>query len=181
MTTENPQIQRARRRQSITTRRSRNMLEHGLQTAVFDWRELTMPQVPELELLHAIPNGAGLRHTVKRRFDGTKTRFCKEGYRLKREGLTRGIPDCCFPVPRGPYHGMYIEHKTSTGPVSTEQKRKITLLLAQGYHVIVSRDAMTTIESIKAYLALGLFDPRTPGLLLPPTLARKRPRASQPD
>ena len=167
-------------RQSLTTLRSRNVLEHGIQRGLFDWREAAVGQCPELELLHAIPNGAGLKHTVKRQSDGTKTRFSKEGYKLKREGMTKGIPDVSFPVPRGPYHGLYIEHKTTSGTVSPDQKRKISLLLQQGYHVVLSRDAITSIDLVKAYLALGPFDLRRPGLE-PPTLVRKRPRAPLPD
>ncbi|MES2347002.1 MAG: hypothetical protein V4641_05460 [Pseudomonadota bacterium] len=168
-----------RRGQPFTRQHSVKVLEHGIQRAVFAWRELFMAQQPVLELLHAIPNGAGLRHTVKRKFDGTKTRFSKEGYKLKKEGMTAGIPDCCLPAPRGPYHGLYIEHKSATGTVSREQKRKITLLLAEGYHVVVSRDAITTINLILAYLALGPFDARQPGLEQP-VLVRKRRRAPLP-
>lgn len=168
------------RRRSLTTRRSRNTVEHGIQRALFDWRELMTAQHPELELMHAIPNGAGLRHTVKRRFDGKKTRFSAEGYKLKREGMTAGIPDVHLPVARGPYHGLYIEHKTASGTVSTEQAKKMRRLEAEGHCVVLSRDSMTSIDFITRYLALGPYAGKAAGLSVP-TWGRKRPRASRPD
>lgn len=155
---------------------SMKVMEHAIQVGLFAWRELAQARHPELELLHAIPNGAGLKHTVKRTASGGKTRFSAEGQKLRKEGLTSGIPDVGFPVARGPHHGMYIEHKTKTGPVSPSQRRKIKLLLAQGYAVILSRDTMTSIDAIKAYLALGPFDPSTPGFD-PPTLPKTRQAA----
>ncbi len=132
--------------------------EHALQRAVFDWREIAQAQHPVLRLLHAIPNGAGLRHTVKRRSDGTKTRFSREGYKLKREGMTAGVPDVCLPAARGPYHGLYIEHKTKTGTTSEAQRQFIAGLEAEGYLVAVSRDAAASIELIQRYLNQGGFD-----------------------
>lgn len=175
-----PETATAIRRRSLTSRRSRNTLEHGIQRAVFDWRELMLAQHPELELLHAIPNGAGLRHTVKRRLDGKKTRFSAEGYKLKREGMTAGIPDVHLPVARGPYHGLYIEHKTGTGSVSTEQAKKMRRLEAEGHCVVLSRDSLTSIDFITRYLALGPYAGKAAGLSVP-TWARTRRRAPPPD
>lgn len=161
-------------------RRRATGLEHGIQRALFDWREVMKGQHPELELLHAIPNGAGLRHTVKRRFDGKKTRFSAEGYKLKREGMTAGIPDVHLPVARGPYHGLYIEHKAGDNGVSTEQAKKMRQLEQEGHCVVVSRDALTSIAIITDYLALGPYAAGSAGLSVP-TWARTRRRAPRPD
>lgn len=165
-------------RRPLFRRRRATALEHGLQVAVFDWRKLQEPSWPELGLLHAIPNGAGLKHRVKMKLDGKKVRYSAEGARLRREGLTAGMPDVSWPVPRGPYHGLYIEHKTEKGPVSDEQRKKIAMLEAQGYYVMVSRDSLVSIELIRAYWNLGPFSPGAAGLepaRVPPKRSRKTP------
>lgn len=54
-------------------------------------------QWPELALLHHIPNGG--------------TRDAVEAKHLKQQGVKSGVPDLCLPVPRGQYHGLYIEIK----------------------------------------------------------------------
>jgi hypothetical protein len=71
------------------------------------------------------------------------------------EGVNPGIPDLCLPVPREPYHGLYIELKTSTGKVSSEQERKIELLKQQGYRVHEIREVWIAIEEIINYLRLS--------------------------
>lgn len=161
------------RRESIMKRRSRRLLEHGLQVAVVAWRDFNKARLPVLALLHAIPNGAGLKHTVKRHLDGSKTRYSQEGHRLRKEGLTSGIPDMSLPAPRGPYHGLYIEHKYGDNSLSKEQRDIASKLASEGYYVEVSKDALTSIALIEAYLALGPYDPRSAGLS-EPTLGKKR-------
>lgn len=164
-----------RPRERLLTRNSVRVLEHQIQLAVFDWRRCAQGQMPVLKLLYAVPNGAGLRHTVKRKLDGSKVRYSQEGQKLRREGMTAGVPDVCLPAARGPYHGLYIEHKTDTGTVSQEQKAFMDGLLAEGYCVLISRDALTTISLITAYVALGTFDPASAGLPVA-TSAETRPR-----
>ena len=56
---------------------------------------------PELRLLHAIPNGG--------------KRLKSEAARLQAMGVKPGVPDLCLPVPRGKYHGLYIELKRLYG------------------------------------------------------------------
>ena len=143
-----------------TTRRPRRQkIEHGIQVAVFDWRFVAKIQLPELELLHAIPNGAGLKHGVRRTQSGKNVRYSAEGAALRKEGMTSGIPDVSWPVPRGPYHGLYIEHKAPKKSVPAEQRKVHVALRAQGYYVAVSRDAQLSIDILRAYWALGPFNP----------------------
>jgi hypothetical protein len=84
---------------------------------------------PELGLLFAIPNGARLRPAV------AKT--------MKEEGLRRGVLDLCLPVPRGVFHGLWIEMKAPAEPgfkkgyPSPAQKWWIEQLRRQGYAVYV--------------------------------------------
>jgi hypothetical protein len=77
------------------------MTEHDEQVALSRWVTLLQPRHPELALLHAIPNG-GHRHKAV-------------AVRLKAEGVKRGVPDLCLPVPRGGHHGLYLEMKTRQG------------------------------------------------------------------
>ena len=73
------------------------MTEHDEQVALLKFCNLNQVKYPELALLYAIPNG-GNRNIV------TATK-------LKAEGVKAGVPDLCLPVPRGGYHGMYLEMK----------------------------------------------------------------------
>ena len=68
-------------------------------------------QWPELALLHHIPNGG--------------TRDAVEAKHLKQQGVKSGVPDLCLPVPRGQYHGLYIEMKTESGHTSDEEDFEI--------------------------------------------------------
>lgn len=139
------------------TRTRLPLTEHHIQAAVFAWRDLRVLQLPELQLLHAIPNGAGLRHKVIRKASGATVRFSPEGKKLKREGLTKGIPDVGWAVARGRYHGLYIEHKKPGEPTSDAQQRILTALQEQSYYVIVSCDAEFSIKVIEDYWSLGRY------------------------
>lgn len=81
-------------------------------------------QWPELALLHHIPNG-GTRDPV-------------EAKHLKQQGVKSGVPDLCLPVPRGRYHGLYIEMKTESGHTTAVQEWWGERLQAQGYPIIVN-------------------------------------------
>ena len=107
------------------------------QAALFEWVNLQSNE--SIKLLYSIPNG---------------------GYRpprtaalLKRTGVKPGIPDMCLPVPRSPYHGLYIELKRAKGgQVSVFQKVWINALRAQGYRVDVCHGWTEAKESIEKYL-----------------------------
>src|SRR5699024_10256580 len=77
------------------------MTEHDEQVQLIRWAGLARGAYPALRWLHAVPNG-GARNIVVAR-------------KLKAEGVQRGVPDLCLPVPRGPYHGLYIELKRAGG------------------------------------------------------------------
>lgn len=91
------------------------------QAALFDWAARMEKRHPELQLLHAIPNG-GARHAAV-------------GAKLKRTGVKRGVPDICLPVARNGCHGLYIELKRRQhGRASTEQVAWMDALVREGYH-----------------------------------------------
>lgn len=95
---------------------------------------------PELALLHHIPNGG--------------TRDAVEAKHLKDQGVKRGVPDLCLPVPRGQYHGLYIEMKAETGRTSPEQDWWGERLLGQGYMWEVCHGYRSAISVLEWYLSL---------------------------
>ena len=116
----------------------RKETENSIQSAFFSWCAAMSRQMPELDLMHSIPNGAH------------KSRFAQRLY--KATGLKSGVPDVSFPVARCGYHGMYIEFKTSTGRTSPAQKVWIASLREQGYLVPLCRDWKRAADIVTAYL-----------------------------
>jgi hypothetical protein len=74
---------------------------------------------PELWLLHHIPNEG--------------KRSPRTGARLKRQGLKPGVPDLSLPVPRGHFHGLYIELKVNDNTTTDDQDEWLERLAEQGY------------------------------------------------
>lgn len=85
-------------------------------------------QYPELEFLHAVPNGAKLPYART-----SSGHYSKQAMKLKAEGLKRGVPDLCFPFPRCSYHGLYIEMKALDGEPSADQIKFVDFLNTQGF------------------------------------------------
>lgn len=95
---------------------------------------------PDLKLLHHIPNG-GSRNEI-------------EAKNLQRSGVKSGVPDLCLPVPRGRYHGLYIEMKTETGKVDPNQDWWQNQLALQGYFSIVCYGWESAVRVLEWYLNL---------------------------
>ncbi len=93
---------------------------------------------PELEWLHAIPNG-GRRDKA-------------EAAHLKRQGVKSGVPDLCLPVPRGKHHGLYIEMKVGKNKPTGNQLAWLLGLSRNGYAVKVCYSAREAREAIVRYL-----------------------------
>lgn len=104
-----------------------NDREHQHQRNLFAWVAHAKAAIPELDLLLAIPNG-GHRHIAVAR-------------KMKAEGVRAGVPDLLLPVPRGQYHGLFIELKAPKEPgqrpgrLSEAQYDWNRKLDAQGYWV----------------------------------------------
>jgi hypothetical protein len=107
------------------------MSEHAEQMGLFEWAAYAAVHWPELALLHAIPNGGDRHPTV--------------AARLKAAGVKPGVPDICLPVPRGDWHGLYIELKTRRGRVSAAQREWLTALARQGYRTAVGPRVATAL------------------------------------
>lgn len=97
--------------------------EDNEQILLFDWAAAQSGKYPELDLLYHIPNG-GKRNAI-------------EGARFKRMGVKPGVPDLFLPVPRGKYHGLYIELKSAKGRLSENQKVWLRELAKRGYAACV--------------------------------------------
>lgn len=74
------------------------MSEHAEQVLLFQWAALNEGRYPELRLLHAVQNWAGVKGP-------------RDGARRKAEGVKPGVPDVHLPVPRNGYASLYIEMK----------------------------------------------------------------------
>ena len=112
--------------------------ESHLQQAIVRWAKYSGGVNKELALLYAIPNGAHV---------GSSNRM-----RLVAEGLKKGMPDLCLPVPRGNYGSLFLEVKTKTGTVQKEQREIHKLLEDHGNRVRVVRDLFQAIDALEAYL-----------------------------
>lgn len=109
------------------------------QTTLFEWARLQRGRYPELDLLFHVPNG-GSRNRV-------------EAARLQAQGVKSGIPDLCLPVPRGRFHGLYIELKRRRGGrIEPEQTAWLEELMKQGYSVAICRGWEAAAEIILKYL-----------------------------
>ncbi|MFZ2602521.1 MAG: VRR-NUC domain-containing protein [Candidatus Omnitrophota bacterium] len=56
---------------------------------------------------------------------------------MKRAGYRKGYPDISIFEPRGKYHGMFVELKSSTGVASPEQEQWHKELTARGYYAVI--------------------------------------------
>ncbi len=72
-------------------------LEADEQAALFRWAKEFEREYPELALLNGSLNGVHLSKA--------------QAGKAKAAGMKKGFPDINLPVPRGGYHGLYIELK----------------------------------------------------------------------
>ena len=116
--------------------------EADIQRNVFLWAQMLCREHPELELLNASLNG--VRLTIG------------QAKKVKKSGMRKGYPDLFLPVPRGGYHGLYIELKRKKRgkalEASDDQKWWLRKLTEQGYYTTVCRGFDETTETIINYL-----------------------------
>jgi len=111
------------------------------QIAIFRWAAYQEHVYPELKLLYHCPNGG--------------KRSKAEAGRLKAAGVKAGVPDIFLPVPRGGYHGLYVELKVGKNTPTKAQSEWITELSKQGYKTSVCWGAEAAIAEIRGYLNAG--------------------------
>lgn len=75
------------------------------------------------------------------------------GEELNKQGRKKGVPDWPVMVPRGGYHGLFVEIKRENGgSISKEQKAFFTRHLALGYQCIFAYGYKAALVAIKEYL-----------------------------
>lgn len=117
--------------------------EHEEQAALVRWAGYSRSRYPQLEWLYAIPNGG--------------VRAWKTAALLKAEGVKRGVPDLCLPVPMGPFHGAYIEMKRiAESRVTDAQNLWRSHLQASGYAYCLAEGFEPARDFLIAYLDSGL-------------------------
>lgn len=114
--------------------------EHDEQALVVARAEALAPSVPELRMLFAIPNGGA--------------RSKATAGKLKAEGVRPGVSDLFLSVPKGCYHGLYIEMKAFSGRASDEQKAWIAAAREYGYRAEVCFGADAAWAVICEYLGI---------------------------
>lgn len=127
-----------------------NTIEADDQAALFRWAQAHTRYYPELALLNGSLNGVKL--TIG------------QGVKAKKQGMKKGFPDLFLPVPRGGYHGLFIElkikpyrnHKNKMvyPTTSDEQKWWIAKLKAQGYGAVICKGYDAAMIEILNYLQL---------------------------
>lgn len=115
--------------------------EGNEQESLFVWAAFARCKLPEIDLLYHIPNG-GSRNSI-------------EAANLKKQGVKAGVPDLCLPVPRGKYHGLYIEMKYGKNKTSKNQDIWLENLQKQGYVALVCYGWQEAKEVILKYLECG--------------------------
>ena len=123
---------------------TRKFIEDDHQEALFRWASVMANSGYPTRLMFAIPNG-GYRRP-------------REAARMKLAGVKSGVPDILLPVPRGEFHGLFIELKRpivkgeAKPVVSPEQKHWLKELDAQGYMATVCYGWIEAKEVIESYL-----------------------------
>lgn len=89
-------------------------------------------------LIFAIPNGG--------------KRDAKTAMILKNMGVTGGVPDVFVAVPRGEWHGLFVELKKPGGRLSDDQEATIAQLEDVGYAVVVCDSVESAWSLSERYL-----------------------------
>lgn len=84
--------------------------------------------------------------------EGKRSKYT--GGTLKRMGLRKGFPDLCVPVPKGRFHGFYIEMKVDNNKPSNDQMKWLKILKNNGYATAICYSADEAIKLIEKYMKL---------------------------
>lgn len=115
-------------------------IEHDEQKRLMEWwAEFSALHGLPVIALFAIPNG-GERNVIV-------------ATRMKAEGVRRGVPDLFLALPKGSYHGLFIElKKPKGGKVSEHQKEYIKFLNSQNYLCFVCHGFDEARKTITSYI-----------------------------
>jgi len=111
-------------------------LESKLQIECVKWFRYQYPNYRML--LFAIPNG-GKRNAITAQI-------------LKSEGVVSGVADLFLSIPKGKFHGLYIEMKYGKGIQSDNQKEFEKNVIAMGYKYIITNSLYDFVKEIDLYM-----------------------------
>jgi hypothetical protein len=112
--------------------------EHQIQSAFFKWLALAYPNANCVTW--ATPNAARRSHQM--------------AAIMKAEGLKSGVPDVFMAMPRGEYHGLFLEFKSHAGVISENQLIFCVNLRSMGYQVEIVRSLEEAMLKVIAYMEL---------------------------
>jgi hypothetical protein len=121
---------------------------------LIQWCRIYATEVPELDLIYAIPNQGGAGYGAMRR-----------GKKLKEEGARSGLPDLHLPISRGCYLSLYVEMKdVKGGRLSPNQLDWFEKLEKAGNAVVLAKGFEEGKEAIMKYLEFPrIWSPENPG------------------
>lgn len=112
------------------------------QKALFVWAAYNTGRHPELKWMYHVPNEG--KRSVQR------------GAQMRAEGLKKGVPDVCLPVPRRGYGALYIEMKRVRGGRLTEEQKEWAQGLTGCGNLVKRCDGWEqAAETIEDYLREG--------------------------
>lgn len=112
--------------------------EHGEQVSLIAWAKENEAKWPELRWLFAIPNGG---HRAKATV-----------LKLRLEGVKPGVSDLFLPVPRGTYHGLWIEMKAGSNTPTDTQRLFQADMNDAGYAAVICWSFQAARDVIEKYL-----------------------------
>jgi hypothetical protein len=118
------------------------MTEHQEQVALIQWFRLQHKKYAKC--LFSIPNGAHLAGDARLRAIKMNN--------LKASGLVPGVSDLFLMIPKGGWHGLFIELKVKGGKVSESQKEFMGLATLMGYQAVVCYGFESAKLEITKYL-----------------------------
>lgn len=77
-----------------------------------------------------------------------------QGLIRKKKGVRAGVPDIIVPIPKGPFHGLFIELKLPGRKPTVTQQEYMIKLYTLGYCVKIAYSAEQAISILKEYLEL---------------------------
>ena len=123
------------------------MSEHNHQRTTVAHFKIQYPSLSDCII--AIPNGAHLAGSPKQR--------ARKMDNMKKEGFKNGASDLFIAVPRGTFHGMWLEMKDegkTKCSLSNDQAAHLELMEKQGYHACWAAGCDEAIKLINDYMEL---------------------------
>lgn len=127
-------------------------LEAEVQKALFEFMATARIETgaPIGDYAYAVPNGT--------MFAGTAQQRAKYSNALKSQGLRPGVSDVVIALPRGQYHGAYIELKREAkSKVGDDQRIWLTRVEAVGYYSALACGLDSAISHVREYIKMGPF------------------------